>query len=465
MKELSHLIEPIVLWAKLFRVVYRALNYGLTLNWPTPIFITWTLLLAPTLMTTTVCAQPVIGQELFFDDLSPVPKTINTDHKELFPLSSTQGDTLWYTRLFKTRGRRNKHSAARIHVWSKADSSSHELQWAGRPPRALVGLSGTAGKVFALQQNSNRGKVKVVTYSQQDHVWGQHSVLYRFRNSSWQKGIYVHPDEKFIVFPMERKDGYGMDDLYVTLRDSTGGWSTPLNLGPTINSKQSEAFPFMIGNRLFFASDGHQGYGGYDIFTAERPYETWKVWTEPTNLGEAINTRNSETNFTVNDDGTVHVVSASAHKSADIYQTKLVGQWPGTSASRRMHETTRTTEDQEFIQKVLRTNNLIFFVKGSYALQPAYKELLYFIASLVKNQPSNKLTLVGHASQEGSKTYNIDLSKKRADEVKDFLVSLGVSSYTIVTVARGEEELLNPNHPAENQRVEIIADLPTVRNR
>lgn len=130
-----------------------------------------------------------------------------------------------------------------------------------------------------------------------------------------------------------------------------------------------------------------------------------------------------------------------------------------------MHETTRTTEDQEFIQKVLRTNNLIFFVKGSYALQPAYKELLYFIASLVKNQPSNKLTLVGHASQEGSKTYNIDLSKKRADEVKDFLVSLGVSSYTIVTVARGEEELLNPNHPAENQRVEIIADLPTVRNR
>ncbi|WP_332368762.1 OmpA family protein [Spirosoma telluris] len=62
--------------------------------------------------------------------------------------------------------------------------------------------------------------------------------------------------------------GFGGTDLYVT-RFQDGKWSRPVNLGSTINTKGNELFPFAdeAGN-LYFATDGHKGLGGLDIFFA-----------------------------------------------------------------------------------------------------------------------------------------------------------------------------------------------------
>ncbi|HPS05794.1 MAG TPA: tetratricopeptide repeat protein, partial [Tenuifilaceae bacterium] len=82
---------------------------------------------------------------------------------------------------------------------------------------------------------------------------------------------------------------YGKDIFRIQLQDN-GSWSKPENLGDVVNSNFDEDYPYIIpdGVTLYFASKGHYGMGGYDIFrTVFDP--TTKRWSPPENLAFPIN--------------------------------------------------------------------------------------------------------------------------------------------------------------------------------
>lgn len=85
----------------------------------------------------------------------------------------------------------------------------------------------------------------------------------------------VTPNGKRVYFASNRADGYGGYDLYFSdFRE--GRWSPAVNLGPDINTEGNEAFPYIHPNgRLFFASDGHGGQGGYDLFLMDLSQRRW----------------------------------------------------------------------------------------------------------------------------------------------------------------------------------------------
>lgn len=91
-------------------------------------------------------------------------------------------------------------------------------------------------------------------------------------------------DEMYFVSDMP--GGYGGTDIYYT-KYSRGKWSTPVNLGSVINTSKNEMFPFLHKDgTLYFASEGHPGYGGLDIFYSQKVGD---VWTTPVNLGQPVN--------------------------------------------------------------------------------------------------------------------------------------------------------------------------------
>lgn len=74
-------------------------------------------------------------------------------------------------------------------------------------------------------------------------------------------------DGMTMVFVMDREGGYGGTDLYTSRYHEDGYWTEPRNLGPNVNTKQNEMFPFVHDSRvLTFASNGHVGLGGLDVF-------------------------------------------------------------------------------------------------------------------------------------------------------------------------------------------------------
>ncbi|WP_372751627.1 OmpA family protein [Labilibaculum sp.] len=92
-------------------------------------------------------------------------------------------------------------------------------------------------------------------------------------------------DGNSLYFISDRPGGFGGTDLYVATK-TVSGWSNPKNLGEHINTSENEMFPFVTGDKLFFASKGHYGLGGLDVFTIDLKQENAK----PVNMGFPINT-------------------------------------------------------------------------------------------------------------------------------------------------------------------------------
>jgi hypothetical protein len=93
------------------------------------------------------------------------------------------------------------------------------------------------------------------------------------------------PDGEAMFFASDRQGGYGGYDIYISYRQNES-WTFPINLGPAVNTPGDEIAPFFDGTNLYFASDWHIGFGGYDIFQAEQGNGQW---TSVSNVGLPIN--------------------------------------------------------------------------------------------------------------------------------------------------------------------------------
>ena len=104
----------------------------------------------------------------------------------------------------------------------------------------------------------------------------------------------VSDDGKFLVFASDMPGGFGGRDLwYTTYEKRSDSWSTPVNMGPEINTAGNELFPTLAMNGdLLYASDGLPGIGGLDIFRASKAGTN--KWENPVNLGFPINSESND---------------------------------------------------------------------------------------------------------------------------------------------------------------------------
>lgn len=80
----------------------------------------------------------------------------------------------------------------------------------------------------------------------------------------------LSPDEKTLYFASDMPGTLGQSDLYQVNINSDGSYGTPVNMGKTINTEGKETFPFVTDeNEIYFASDGHPGLGGLDVFAGK----------------------------------------------------------------------------------------------------------------------------------------------------------------------------------------------------
>ncbi len=116
-----------------------------------------------------------------------------------------------------------------------------------------------------------------------------------FYTNSEVVGLCMVPDGNAIILTLDRDDGYGSLDLYVSFKIDEKHWSRPLNLGPQINSPYREIAPYVSkdNNRLYFASN-RSGRGDFDIYYASRQAYAWQQWTDPIALPYPINSSANE---------------------------------------------------------------------------------------------------------------------------------------------------------------------------
>ncbi len=108
----------------------------------------------------------------------------------------------------------------------------------------------------------------------------------------------ISEDGQWLFFASDMPGGFGETDLYVVKIAGDGTMSSPLNLGPTINTMGNEVFPFYQNGVLYFSSDGHYGMGDLDVY--ESKFLADGNFTVPKNLGSPVNSNKDDFSFIIN---------------------------------------------------------------------------------------------------------------------------------------------------------------------
>ncbi len=112
----------------------------------------------------------------------------------------------------------------------------------------------------------------------------------------WDAQPCISQDGQLLFFVSDRKGGHGGVDIYMCSKSVDGKWGTPVNL--SFNTGGNETSPFIARDNqtLYFAADHLPGgMGGYDIYVTHRNGEN--EWSEPKNLGPAVNSKDNELFF------------------------------------------------------------------------------------------------------------------------------------------------------------------------
>ncbi len=135
---------------------------------------------------------------------------------------------------------------------------------------------------------------------------------------------FLHPsiseDGSVLYFVSDKPGGFGGTDIYRTTR-TNGVWGPIVNLGPVVNSTEDEAFPFFIGNTLYFTSNGHGGLGGLDLFKCEQSADGF---TTPVNLGYPINSTADDFSLITNLEQRNGYLASSRNGNDDIFSFQML---------------------------------------------------------------------------------------------------------------------------------------------
>jgi outer membrane protein OmpA-like peptidoglycan-associated protein/tetratricopeptide (TPR) repeat protein len=238
-------------------------------------------------------------------------------------------------------------------------------------------------------------------------------------------------DGSAVYFCSNRAGGFGGYDLYVSYRTQSG-WTKPKNLGPEINTPGNEMTPFVDGyGRLYFSSDYHHGFGGMDVFTAER-MPNGIDWGNVLNLGKPVNSPYDDMYFCFDGQSRYGFFSSnrlSGGGNEDIYMVKQIRALPEPPKPELTAGTklvlTDIYEPNQIELTGLKNDELNDFVK---ALK-ANKELVVQIYS--------------HSDSRGSYNNNLNLTERRAKAAANFLINKGIPAKQIKYQGFGEKYLIN----------------------
>lgn len=346
---------------------------------------------------------------------------------------------------------------------------------------------------------SNTG-VEIYTSSRSDAKW---SAPVKFEITADTLSNYGHPavspDGEWLYFTSDMPGGEGGRDIWrINLKERVGSLE---NLGPFINTPGDEMFPYMrTDSTMYFASDGHPGYGGLDLFKATRTVSGgWRV----ENMGRPMNSPsddfgitfgNGESGFFSSNRGDargydhifsfelpdlkitlsgyvldkdeepvpnaiIRIVGNDGSNRKEYARSDGTFQFPlergvkyvmlagakGYLNARQEFEADDAEEDAEYcvdfilasINKPVVIDN-IFYDFDKATLRPESKTALDEMVQIMNENPNITVEMASHTDRKGSDEYNIKLSQRRAQSVIDYLIGAGIKSDRLQAQGYGE---------------------------
>ncbi len=256
---------------------------------------------------------------------------INSTAEEYINAVTADEQTLIFTR--KTKPEDNKPPVENLFIAHK-DSSGWKttpLQFNSPVPVNAGALSvspdGQTIWITICGATDGYGSCDLYVSRLQKNNWSRPQNLGPIINStSWETQPSISSDGKQLYFVSNRPGGVGNADIWVSNLQNDGTWGPPADLGEPVNTPEDEYSPFIHpdGKTLYFASKGHSGMGGSDLFMTRLKPDG--KWSEPVNLGYPINTSGDEISLIINPKGDKGYISSTQKGGLggfDIYSFAL----------------------------------------------------------------------------------------------------------------------------------------------
>ncbi len=267
---------------------------------------------------------------------------------------------------------------------------------------------------------------------------------------------YAHPalvDEgRTLIFSSDMAGGYGGMDLYMSKWDeSTEQWSKPVNLGPIVNTEGDEIFPMVSGSTLYFSSNGHEGYGGFDIYGVSfvdseivsvpfhHPYPVNSVYNDyglyqKDNRGYFISDRRGrdyrDDIYTFRSwNAQTSVSGPEAYGMSHEYLALNGNLNEVVGLSNEVPVTRNIAPAETRLIRVPEPGDIVYSVYFDFDQWRLTPEAVAGLDSLLRNRAVarvEELFIYGYADEMGTDYYNMNLSERRAETVARYLITNGV---------------------------------------
>jgi outer membrane protein OmpA-like peptidoglycan-associated protein len=406
----------------------------------------------------------------------PMPSHINTANNEGAPTIAADGRSLIFIACPDPAG---EYGAGRLGRGSCDLFITKKLGYSWGPVLNLPGLPNSQnwetqpslsadGKTLYFIRgvrgaNGQRSSDIYVSTLQENGTWGPGTKLPTTINSPQEEeSVLIHPDGKTLYFASKGHIGLGGSDLFVSRMDDQGNWSTPVNLGYPINTKNDENSLMVSpdGEIGFFASDREGGFGDLDIYFFEMPKTVQPIKTlyfeglvidattkkplpgkfQLTNVKTGKEVIRSEADqvtgeFLVSLPINQEYALSVSYPGYNFYSSNF-NMLPGQDQE-AVHMNIEMVPIGSDIPVVLAN---VFFDLNKTELRPeSFVELNKLRDLLVKNTDL-RIEIGGHTDTRGDATENQTLSDGRANSVRNYLIQQGIDGTRLLAKGYGESQ-------------------------
>lgn len=265
----------------------------------------------------------------------PLPGNVASAQDDYMPNSDPTGKILYFTSTRKGGTAEDKADAKagdediyqvelKNGTWSDPMLLPQPINSENNEGASTFSADGQAVVYTACGRDGGVGNCDLYIMTLEGNQWSSPKNLGNVVNSEeWDSQPTMSSDGTRIIFASQRKGGYGAEDLYMVEKNVFGEWGPPQNLGGMVNTPFDDYSPYLSpdGKTLYFASTGHPGFGGTDVFRTV--LENGK-WTTPANLGKPLNTPGNDRYFTIGGSGeTGYFASDNAGSGLKLYSIDI----------------------------------------------------------------------------------------------------------------------------------------------
>ncbi len=263
--------------------------------------------------------------------------SINTNNDEYINTVSTDEATMILTRKLSKRNEMGTASREEEDFyksvknsegnWGKAHRMSSNFNTHGNEGAMSISPDQSELVFTACYRKDGFGRCDIYYSKKIGRMWSPpRNIGGGVNTGTWESNACLSSDGKTLFFVSDRAGGFGNSDIWSAERMSDGSWGRIKNLGNVINSKGDEMTPFIHpdGKTLYFASSGHLGMGGFDLFYSKK--NSKGEWSEPVNMGYPINDYKDQMGIIINSKGNTAYISSSMKGGLggyDIYSFDL----------------------------------------------------------------------------------------------------------------------------------------------